>query len=149
MIKIVYWVGLLGLLFAIDACNSVSVDHSTADRKQITGIMDNQVKCWNQGNLDCFMEGYLPSDSLMFIGKAGIVYGYQKTLDRYHKSYPDKEAMGKLSFEIIHLNRLSLDYYSMIGQWNLDRDTDDLQGYFTLLFQKIDNQWYIIKDHSS
>ncbi|WPP50644.1 YybH family protein [Catalinimonas niigatensis] len=137
---------LLGLLFGGIACTS---ENQSADQEAIKSIMDNQVSCWNQGNLDCFMEGYLPSDSLMFIGKEGIVYGYQNTLDRYHKSYPDKDAMGTLSFNVIHLNRLSPAYYSMIGQWMLDRKEDDLQGYFTLLFKKINGQWFIIKDHSS
>lgn len=128
------------------ACTS---DSSSEDRKEILSIMDNQVECWNQANLDCFMEGYVKSDSLMFIGKNGIVYGYQNTLDRYHETYPDKVAMGTLSFNIIHLNRLSPDYYSMVGQWNLARQDDSLSGHFTLLFQKINGQWFIIKDHSS
>jgi hypothetical protein len=37
----------------------------------------------------------------MFIGKSGITYGWQKTLDNYKKGYPDKEAMGKLHFTLL------------------------------------------------
>ena len=138
---------VLPCLFAvIFSCTS---QNSSADEASILAIMDNQVSCWNEGDLDCFMEGYLQSDSLMFIGKNGITYGYQNTLDRYHKRYPDTEAMGELSFQILHLNRLSPEYYAMIGQWNLNRRVDNLQGYFSLIFQKINDQWVIIKDHSS
>lgn len=140
---------LLYLLWVSVGFYSCTSPNSSADEEAILAIMDNQVKCWNEGNLDCFMEGYLQSDSLMFIGQNGITYGYQNTLDRYHKSYPDKEAMGQLSFQILHLNHLSPEYYAMIGQWNLNRSTDNLQGYFSLLFQKINGQWVIIKDHSS
>lgn len=135
------------LLIGGMACTSGT--SSEADKAEIAAIMDNQVACWNEGNLDCFMEGYVQSDSLMFIGKNGIVYGYQNTLDRYHQTYPGKVAMGTLRFNIIHLDRLSPEYYSMIGQWMLDRQEDDLQGHFSLLFQKIDGRWVIIKDHSS
>lgn len=140
---------MIGLLLVGGIACTSSHSSSDADRAEIMAIMDNQVSCWNQGDLDCFMEGYLESDSLMFIGKNGIVYGYQNTLERYHKSYPDRAAMGTLSFNIIHLNQLSPEYYSMIGQWKLDRQEEDLEGHFSLLFQKVDGQWRIIKDHSS
>ncbi|WKN30985.1 nuclear transport factor 2 family protein [Porifericola rhodea] len=120
-----------------------------ADEEKILAIMDQQQRCWNEGNLDCFMKGYLPSDSLMFIGKNGIVYGYQNTLERYRKSYPDRTSMGQLNFNIIQLNQLSSEYYSMIGKWTLKRSTDNLEGYFSLIFKKINGEWFIIKDHSS
>lgn len=144
MYRVLFFITLS--LIGVAACTS---ENSSTDIEEIKSIMDNQVSCWNQGNLDCFMEGYLQSDSLMFIGKGGIVYGYQNTLDRYHKTYPDQEAMGTLNFNIIHLDQLSPEYYSMVGQWMLDRKEDDLQGHFTLLFKKINGQWFIIKDHSS
>jgi hypothetical protein len=31
---------------------------SSEDQEAIQSIMDQQVRCWNEGNLDCFMEGY-------------------------------------------------------------------------------------------
>ena len=68
----------------------------------------NQTTAWNKGNLDEFMSGYWKSDSLMFIGKAGLTYGWQTTLDNYKKGYPDTTAMGKLDFEIIEVRRLSV-----------------------------------------
>ncbi|MDF9797347.1 hypothetical protein OKW21_002610 [Catalinimonas alkaloidigena] len=140
---------VLFIFFCLGAGVSCTPQSPTADEKSILAIMDKQVNCWNEGDLDGFMEGYLQSDSLMFIGKNGITYGYQNTLDRYHKNYPDRQTMGTLSFNILHLNRLSPEYYAMIGQWNLDRETDNLQGYFSLLFKKINSRWVIIKDHSS
>lgn len=119
------------------------------DEAAIRAIMDQQVKCWNRGDIDCFMEGYWRSDSLMFIGSSGITYGFDNTLQRYQKVYPDRAAMGTLAFNIVSLERLSADAYHMVGQWKLARTVGDLSGHFTLVFRKIENQWFIVKDHSS
>lgn len=134
---------------AILSCTPKPSANAEEDEKAIRAIMNNQVACWNKGDLDCFMEGYLKSDALMFIGKNGITYGYDNTLERYHTTYPGPDAMGTLNFDILHLNRLSPEYYSMIGRWHLDRNDGNIQGYFSLLFRKIDGIWVIIKDHSS
>jgi ketosteroid isomerase-like protein len=85
----------------------------------------------------------------MFIGKSGIIYGWQKTLDNYKKGYPDKKAMGKLNFTLLEMKALSPEYYFVIGKWHLQRTIGDLQGIFTLLFKKINGEWLIIADHSS
>jgi hypothetical protein len=95
------------------------------------------------------MEGYWKSDSLMFIGKSGITYGWKETLSNYKKNYPDSSSMGKLRFDIILLTPLSPQYYSLAGRWTLKRSIGDLTGFFTLIFRKINGSWVIISDHSS
>ena len=47
--------------------------------------MMKQQQSWNEGNIEKFMSSYWKSDSLMFIGKNGIQYGWKKTLDSYKK----------------------------------------------------------------
>ena len=119
------------------------------DRAAIQAIMDQQTRCWNKGNLECFMDGYWHSDSLMFIGKSGITYGFDNTLTRYQKAYPDRATMGKLHFEVVSLEPVGSKAYFMVGRWFLTRSVGDINGHFTLLFRKIDQQWRIVKDHSS
>jgi hypothetical protein len=63
------------------------------------------------------MKGYWKSDSLMFIGKNGITHGWEKTLDRYKKSYPDTAAMGKLSYDILVVKKLSSEY--LLCSWQM------------------------------
>ncbi|MGB3851014.1 MAG: nuclear transport factor 2 family protein [Tunicatimonas sp.] len=137
---------LLGFCF-VSLCFAQA--QSSEDQGAIQSIMDQQVRCWNEGDLDCFMEGYWRSDSLMFIGKSGITYGYDSTLANYQKRYPDRAAMGTLHFDILSLEALSESAYFMVGRWSLQRSIGDLEGYFTLLFRRIDGQWRIVKDHSS
>ena len=115
----------------------------------IRKVLDEQVKTWNYGDIDGFMQGYWKNDSLMFIGKTGINWGWQKTLENYKRGYPDTTAMGKLSFDIILVKKLSSEYYYVIGKWMLARSIGNLSGYYNLLFKKINGQWFIIADHSS
>ncbi len=115
----------------------------------IRGILHEQTAAWNRGDIPAFMNGYWQHDSLMFIGKNGIVYGWQQTLDNYKKNYPSPDAMGKLSFDIIKVDKLSSKYYSVIGKWMLVRSIGDVSGHFSLLFKKINGQWKIVSDHSS
>ena len=119
------------------------------DVKAIQSILDNQTKAWNSGNLDAFMVGYLHSDSLVFIGKAGPKYGFENTLANYKKSYPDTSHMGKLQFDILSIKPLNTDHYFVIGKWHLTRSVGDLNGIFTLVFRKTKEGWKIIADHSS
>jgi succinate dehydrogenase hydrophobic anchor subunit len=119
------------------------------DEKSIRKILDSQTEEWNKGNINSFMQGYWKSDSLLFVGKSGANYGYNKTLANYKKSYPDTTAMGKLDFNILEVRRLSPDYYFVLGKWHLKRTIGDLSGAYTLLFHKIKGVWVIVADHSS
>ena len=119
------------------------------DEQAILNSINIQKTAWNNGDLVTFMDTYWKSDSLMFIGKSGVTYGWQNTLNNYKKSYPDTTSMGKLNFEIIHIKRLSVLYYSLVGKWELTRSIGNLKGHFTLLFKKIGKNWVIVSDHSS
>ena len=125
------------------------VNAQSKDELSIRSILAAQTREWNNGNLESFMKGYWESDSLMFIGKSGITYGWQKALDNYKKGYPDTAAMGKLNFELITVKRLSKDYFFVVGKWYLTRSIGNIGGAYTLLFRKIKNQWVIVTDHSS
>lgn len=121
----------------------------SADEKAILKILDEQTLYWNKGDLDNFVKGYWNNDSVMFIGSKGVVYGYQNTLQRYKATYSDTAQMGKLKFTILHVKRLSSEYYFVVGKWALRRSVGDLDGHFTLLCRKIKGVWKIIADHSS
>jgi ketosteroid isomerase-like protein len=137
-------------LFLLFFVFSVSVAAAQSkNEKQIREILNEQTAAWNRGDIPAFMNGYWQNDSLMFIGKNGIVYGWQQTLENYKKNYPSPNAMGKLSFEIIKVDKLSFKYYSVIGKWMLVRSIGDVGGHFSLLFKKINGQWKIVSDHSS
>jgi len=131
------------LLLIMTSCSK-----NPSSQKEILAVMDMQEKAWSDGDIDAFMQGYWQSDSLMFVGKNGIQYGWQTTLDNYKKSYPDKAAMGKLEFEVIKLEVNENTAY-MLGKWSLIRKEDNPNGYFTLYWKKINDNWKITIDHTS
>ena len=132
---------LLSFLFSVSAQNK--------DEQAILFILKSQTTEWNRGNIDAFMEGYWKNDSLMFIGKSGVTYGYNNTLKNYKKNYPDDATMGKLNFNIIKVQPLSSDTYFVLGKWMLSRSIGNISGHYTLIFRKISQQWVIVSDHSS
>ena len=119
------------------------------DSLAIIDILNKQEKDWNRGDIDEFMKGYLKSDKLVFSGSSGPIYGWKATLDRYKKTYSDKEKMGKLKFEILNVIALSPKVIQLQGKFNLTRSIGDAFGYFTLNWIKVKNRWYIISDHTS
>ena len=122
---------------------------SDEDEKAIRLVMSMQEDAWNAGDIGQFMEGYWKSQQLVFVGASGITYGWSSTKENYIKRYPDLNAMGELTFEIIHISRIDKSTVLLLGGFNLKRIEDGLSGYFTLLWKKIDNEWLIISDHTS
>lgn len=137
---------ILLLLYVMTSYSSFA---QSRDEAEVRGLLALQTKEWNAGNIPAFMNTYWKSDSMMFIGKNGITYGWQKTLDNYQKNYPDTAAMGKLKFDLLEVKRLSPTYFFVVGKWHLTRSIGDIGGIFTLLFRKVANRWLIIADHSS
>lgn len=121
------------------------------DFEKIKKLMTIQSECWNKGDIDCFMETYWKSKELQFIGSRGPTYGWQNTLDNYKKSYPNKDAMGQLTFDIINMDKRSKKVISVVGKWHLKRKADlgDLEGHFLLILKKMKGNWVIVADHSS
>lgn len=119
------------------------------DEAHIRQLLSTQTEAWNRGDLEGFMQTYWKADSLMFIGKNGIKWGWQETLENYKKGYPDTAAMGKLSFDILVVKKLSPEYYYVVGKWMLHRTIGDLSGHYNLLLRNIKGRWVIVADHSS
>ena len=119
------------------------------DEIAIRRVLDEQTKDWNSGDVKGFMQGYWKNDSLIFVGKSGVNWGWKQALENYKKRYPDTTAMGKLSFDIIVIRKLSPEYYYVVGKWTLTRSLGDLSGHYDLLFKRIHGVWFIIADHTS
>lgn len=127
----------------------ISQQKAETEKDKILKVLFAQRDAWNKGDVEEYMSGYWKSDSLKFIGKSGITYGWQKTLENYKKGYPDKAAMGKLEFTVVELNVVNSTNAFMIGKWKLTREKDSPAGHFTLFWKKINGEWKVVADHSS
>ena len=111
------WIASIIVLLA--ACHSAEVIPAdrTAEAASIDSLMQAQQSAWNNADIEGFMQPYWKSDSLCFIGKRGLTFGWQNTLDNYKKGYPDAAAMGRLQFTNHSLYVLSDDHAYVIGKW--------------------------------
>ena len=114
----------------------------------IRAVMNKQAADWNRGDIPAFMEGYWKSDQLTFVSTR-VTKGWQQTLDNYKRSYPDKSAMGTLTFSDLEIAVLSKDAALVLGSWSLKREKDNPGGKFTLIFRKLKEGWRIVHDHTS
>ena len=138
------------LFLVVLSATALMAAHAQASgREAILQILHEQTISWNKGDIDKFMKGYWNNDSLEFVGKSGITYGYTNTLNNYKKNYSDAAKMGQLSFDILKIQQLAPDYCYVLGKWFLKRSAGDVGGYYTLLFRKIKGNWCIVSDHSS
>lgn len=119
-----------------------------SQKSEIVKVMEEQQAAWNNEEIDKFMQGYWKSDSLLFIGSKGPTYGWEKTLENYKKTYPNKARMGKLEFSDIVVKRLGKKHAFVTGRWKLIRESDAPEGIYTLVFQKFRDGWKIISDHT-
>lgn len=130
------------------AISSYAQSKQGPDEAAIRSVLDKQVTAWNEANIEEFMKGYWKSDSILFIGRK-ITSGWDSTLLRYKKSYPDKAAMGRLRFEILRMDFASANACLVTGKFFLTREKDNPNGIFTLLFKKKKGKWVIVYDHTS
>lgn len=128
---------------------TVAFAQKNKDIETVKSILLRQADDWNRGDLDAFMVGYWPSEKLQFIGGKGVTYGWQNTLERYKRVYPDRATMGKLKFDILEVQQISKKVIMLTGKYTLTRENDQPTGHFLLIWRKIKGDWMIIADHSS
>ena len=114
------------------------------DEKDINAVLKAQRIAWSKDNIEGFMEAYWKSDALKLYNKNGIIEGWDNILDHYNKFYPDKDYTGTLSYKINDISAINEGAYYVLAEYHIKRDAGNLDGYFMLVFEKIDGEWKII-----
>jgi ketosteroid isomerase-like protein len=110
-----------------------------------------QEKAWNAGDLTGYVKGYKDSPETLFIGKQ-VSKGYAEILADYKHDYPTASSMGTLAFSELEVHSLSDTYAVCIGKFHLDRSKKEggpADGMFSLVFEKTDQGWKIVVDHTT
>jgi ketosteroid isomerase-like protein len=95
------------------------------------------------------MTGYEQGDALIFTSGGQIRRGWNETLQRYRKTYPDTRSMGTLKFSDLEIRLVGSSAAVVLGRWELTRENDHPHGVFTLVLKKGAEGWKIIHDHTS
>ena len=138
---------ILTILF-IFTITATQAQSEKADITAIKKVMADQQQAWNNFDLEGFMSGYWKSDSLKFFGKSGITYGWEQTLARYKKGYPDKSYAGELNFKLESITPIESDSSYVMGRFYLTREVGNAEGIFLIIFRRIDGEWKIVADMS-
>ena len=94
------------------ACNMNTSNNTNKTIKQdpleinaIKKTLTHQQECWNNGDIDGFMQGYWNSEELIFTSlNHKPAYGWKNTLERYRNSYPNKIKYGRTQIRNIKNN---------------------------------------------
>ena len=136
---------------------SAQAGSQVADEAAIKTAIKAQTDAWNRADIPAFMQAYEDSPDTTFIGLT-LRKGYQPILERYQKSYTNREQMGTLTFNDIDIRLLpsgcgKSEIALVTGKFHLARTAhgeatkDD--GIFSLVWRKGPNGWKIILDHTS
>lgn len=118
-------------------------------KSDIANALAQQTEAWNSGDIEGFMQTYWASPQLRFASNNDVERGWNETLARYQRRYPDRTAMGRLAFSDEVIEVLSPTHALVFGRFTLFRDADEPTGLYTLHMKKIDGNWKIMSDHTS
>jgi ketosteroid isomerase-like protein len=142
--------GALVLMLAAGIPSATAqVASKQTDEQAVRSLLDDQVEAWNRGDIPGFMKGYWNSENVEFVNTAGVFRGWQNVFDRYMKTYPDKSAMGQLTFSGLEIHVMCPSAAYAVGRWRLERQDGPIGGVFTLIFRKFADGWKIVNDHTS
>lgn len=147
------------LLVLVLICTGPAMQAQSAagDEAAIRTVIAAQVAAWNRGDIPAFMQAYEDSPDTTFIGTT-VRRGYQPILERYKKSYTNRDQMGTLTFSDLAVRLLpgscgKVEFAVVTGRFHLARSTrgeatkDD--GIFSLVWRKGPHGWKILLDHTS
>lgn len=109
---------VISFIFRIQSKPVQDISYTLADVNQ---VLDEQLQGWNEGNIDKFMQGYIKDSSVRFITNKRVKTSWQEITDSYKKNYPNKDAMGQLSFYRDEVRWINESAYiaQVIGRWQV------------------------------
>lgn len=123
----------------------------SAESSAIQSMLNRQADDWNRGDMDAFARGYKNSPDILFMGRT-IRRGYDQMLARYRKSFPNHDAMGKLTFLNLEVQPLDARFATVTGRFHLERSATaggNAGGYFLLVLEETPDGWKIIRDDTT
>jgi ketosteroid isomerase-like protein len=125
----------------------------TASRQElnIIKVLLAQENAWNKGDLTAFADTFKDSPDTLVITHQ-VSRGFAGLLDEYKHDYPNKAAMGTLSYSDLEVHPLDENFAVVVGKYHLERGKKDggvAEGLFSLVLENTDKGWKIIVDHTT
>lgn len=123
-------------------------------RADVTEMLARGAANWNRGDLDAFVDDYLPGSATTYIGGQGTVRGPAAIRAAYAPRFAPGAVRDSLSFVIVDVDPLGRDVLNAIATYTLSRrvgtrDSVTARGPTSLVMRRVDGRWRIVHDHSS
>ncbi len=119
-------------------------------RAEIAGMMLQSAAAWNRGDLDGFMDDYVPANEATYVGGRGLLRGRVAIRNVYAARFAPGATRDSLSFDLQDVNPLADDLAHVIAFYILSRgDSVVARGPTSLVMRREGGRWRIVHDHSS
>jgi uncharacterized protein (TIGR02246 family) len=130
-------------------------------RASVEAVLREQAAAWSRGDLEAFVARYAPD--ARFVAADGVTSGRDAVLARYRQRYADKDAMGTLTLEPLHVRDIwgpevsalgdaeagNVHSVSVVARWTLDRSGQPpTTGLTLLVFRRDGGRWWVVEDAS-
>jgi len=118
---------------------------------EIRKSFDSWTKCYNNGNLDGYLEAYADSEQTRYVSGSDVLLGKERIKELVHSRGPQ----GILSLDTLQIDVITEQNAICFGQYILqlnntqDKNMEYHKGCFTVHLRKLNDQWKIVSDHSS
>ena len=119
------------------------------NERAIRAVLRRQEIAWNEKDIRRYMYGYWQNENLVFASGGDITRGWQPTLDRYLKNYDTTAKIGRLTLRVEKIDLMGDDWAKVLGEWQVQRPSEQLSGLFTLVLQRQPEGWKVVHDHTS
>lgn len=141
----------VAIALAIPAESQQPLTTVPQEQLDVIKVLLTQEEAWNRGDLEAFAQTYKDSPDTLLI--SGVVSrGFANLVDAYRKNYPDRAAMGTLSFSELEAHPLDERFAVVVGRFSLERSKKEggnAQGVFSLVLEKTAKGWKIVVDHTT
>ncbi len=118
-------------------------------KQAIRNVLSESSNAWNRGDLDGYMKSFWKDERLRHFFNDDITIGYSAMKERFEARYPDPNNMGTISGSQFDIQIFGPVTAIASGRWSYTHEEVVLKGVVTLVFQKIDDTWLIVHDHST
>ncbi|RXH58596.1 YybH family protein [Granulicella sibirica] len=145
------WLSAVVVLFVSAMTANAQLKTATPQELGVIKVLLAQEAAWNRGDIEAFATGYKNAPDIIFIG-SHVSRGHDELVNEYRKNYPNRDAMGTLGFSELEVRPLDENFAVVIGKYHLDRNKKaggNADGIFSLVFEKTDQGWKIVVDHTT
>ena len=136
----------------LTAAGSASAQSSAADLENtVIALYDQQAARWNEGDLVGFTGAFEKTPDIVFVGRSNVK-GYDAVLANFRHYFPNREAMGHLTYSAVEVQPLDAQFMTSTARFHVQRTAEgggDLDGYFMVVLAKTSEGWKIVRDDST